>query len=173
MIRTYFRQENKKQMKRVLIPTDFTVESLQLIEYAILNFPKTKLDIILLYGFKLPETRWGLIHYFPRREINSLTSQSYAHAKNVLVREHSDAIQRLSIELFTGCNSLAFQNFTEMLEVRDAIVPTGNFLDFNNNKCFDPTRFIKKNIENVIEIPMGTIEEYPRTRFSFSSLLNL
>lgn len=160
-------------MKRILIPTDFTVESLQLVEYAILNFPKTKLDIILVYGFKMPDMKWGLAHFSARREINKLSTESFTKAKNVLVREHSDAIERLNIELFTGYNSCAFQNFTEPLEVNDAIVPKGKFLHFDHSRCFDPTRFIKKNIQNIIEIPLAVNEERQRPKFSLTSLLNL
>jgi hypothetical protein len=160
-------------MKRVLIPTDFTLESLQLIEYAILNFPKTKLDIILVTGFRLPDTRWGLNNFSAGREINKLTSESYVKAKNVFFREHSDAIQSLGIELFTGHNSFAFKNFSEQLDVKDAVVPQGNFLNFDHPQCFDPTRFIKKNIGNVIEIPLETAVEHKRVKFSLSGLLNL
>ncbi len=159
-------------MKRVLIPTDFTVASLQLVEYAILNFPKTHLDIILIYGFRLPDNRWGLTHFSQVREINKLVGGPYAQAKNILVREHSDVIKHIRIELFTGFNSFAFQNFLEKLDVRDAIVPEGKFLQFNNISCFDTSFYIKKNIENVIEIPIEAGKDYPKAKFSFSSLLN-
>ncbi|SDM48549.1 universal stress protein [Kriegella aquimaris] len=159
-------------MKKVLIPTDFTVESLQLIEYAILNFPEAKLDIILVHGFRLPDTRWGLTHYSAMREVNKLNTDVFAKAKNMFVREHSDVIGRLRFELFTGNNSFAFQNFAEQLDVKDAIIPKGKFLNVNNSKCFDPTRFIKKNIDNVIEIPFELTEEYQKGRFSLSALLN-
>jgi len=160
-------------MKRVLIPTDFTVESLQLIEYAILNFPQTKLDVVLVYGFRMPETKWGLAHFSATKEINKLNTETFAKAKNAFVREHSDAIQDLRFELFTGYNSSAFQNFIEMLDVKDAIVAKGKFLHFDSVRCFDPTRFIKKNIENVIEIPLETTVEHQKVKFSISSLLNL
>lgn len=160
-------------MKKVLIPTDFTLESLQLIEYAILNFPKTKLNIVLVNGFKLPETRWGLYQFSAGREINRLTTEKYINAKKVFFREHSDAIQSLGIELFTGRNSPAFQNFSEQLEITDAIVPKGDFLNFSHPQCFDPTPFIKKNIQNVIEIPLETAVEHRKVKFSLTSLLNL
>lgn len=160
-------------MKRILIPTDLTVESLQLIEYAILNFPKTKLEIILVYGFKLPETRWGLAQFSARREILKLTNEAYEKAKRVFIREHADAIENMEVELFTGRNSFAFQNFIEQLNVADAIVPKGKFLDFNDSKSFDPTRFIKKNVANVIEIPLDASKELERSKFSLSHLLNI
>ncbi|WP_339712177.1 universal stress protein [uncultured Kriegella sp.] len=160
-------------MKKIIIPTDFTVESLQLIEYAILNFPDTKLDIILVHGFKLPDTRWGLTHFSALREVNKLNTDAFAKAKNMFVREHSDVIVRLRFELFTGSNSFAFRNFAEQLGVKDAIVPKGKFLHVDNSKCFDPTRFVKSNIDNVIEIPFELTEEYQKTKFSLSGLLNL
>ncbi|MGB5819661.1 MAG: hypothetical protein WBG90_09265 [Saonia sp.] len=160
-------------MKRVLVPTDFTIASLQLIEYAILNFPKTKLDIILVSGFRMPDTRWGITHFSARREINKLTTESYAKAKRRLFREHSDVIEKVRIELFTGCNSFAFENFLRQLQVNDAIVPKGKFLQFKNSRCFDPTRLIKKSIKNAVEAPLETSKEFEKIKFSISNLLNL
>lgn len=173
MIRFYFRPENKKQMKRVLIPTDFTVESLQLIEYAVLNFPKTPLEVILVSGFKLPDTRWGITHFSEKREINKFTTESFAKAKQTFIREHSDTIGNVHVRLFTGYNSLAFQNFSEQLQAHDAIVPKGKFLHYSNANSFDPTRYIRKNVTNVIEIPLETSRVVQKSKFSISGLLNL
>jgi hypothetical protein len=146
---------------------------LQLIEYAILNFPKTKLHVILVYGFRLPDSRWGLTHFSAKREINRLTTESYAKAMRTFLREHSGDIDRLQIELFSGCNSFAFQNFSEQLDVKDAVVPKGKFLQFDQPKCFDPIRLIKKNMEHVIEIPLEMDRVPQKTKFSLLSLLNL
>jgi hypothetical protein len=57
--------------------------------------------------------------------------------------------------------------------VDDAIVPKGNFLNYSHSRCFDPSRFIRKNIANVIEIPSETTRELQKSKFSLSSLLNL
>jgi hypothetical protein len=55
----------------------------------------------------------------------------------------------------------------------DAVIPKGPFLNYNKPNCFDPIRFIKKNIENVIEIPLEPKANSREVKFSISSLLNL
>ena len=160
-------------MRKIIIPTDFTVESLQLIEYAILNFPSTKLDIVLIAGFRLPDTRWGLTHFSERKQIAKQMSQEFNSNRRRIIVEHKDAIERISFKLFCGINSCAFQNFLEHIEAHDAIIPQDKKLQCRSNKWFDTTRFIKKNIENVIEVPFECKEEIPQKKYSLVSLFNL
>jgi len=160
-------------MRKILIPTDFTVESLQLIEYAFINFPNTKLDIILIAGFKLPDTRWAITHFNEKSQIRKQLSEEFYKAKRLLVREHKEAIKDITFELFSGVNSFAFQNFLEQLHVEDAIVPKDNSMHCLSKKWFDTTNFIKKNVKNVIEVPVELTEEVPQRKYSLVSLFNL
>jgi len=160
-------------MRRILIPTDFTINSLQLVEYAILNFPDTKLDIVLIAGYRLPDTRWGVTHFHEREKIREQVSGKFKEAKRRIVLEHKNAIETISFELFTGVNSFAFQNFLEQINVDDAVVPSKKALFCPNSKWFDTTDFIKSNMKNVIETPIEISEEVTDKKFSLISLFNL
>ena len=149
-------------MRKVLIPTDFTIESLQLVEYAILNFPDKKLDIILIAGHKLPDTRWALTRFRTRTQVRKQLNEKFNASIKRITMEHKKNIERVSFELFTGINSYAFQNFLEQLDAHDAVIP----------KWFDTTKFIKKNVKNIIEAPMECAEEIPQRKFSILSLFN-
>jgi hypothetical protein len=160
-------------MRKILIPTDFTIESLQLVEYALLNFPNTKLDIILIAGFKLPDTRWAIFHFSEREQIREQISEEFNATKRRIVFEHKKAIENITIQLFSGINSFAFQDFLEQLHVDDAIIPKGGSLYNPNRKWFDTTGFIKKNVKNVIEVPFEFTERVPQKGYSFVRLFNL
>ena len=160
-------------MRKILIPTDFTVQSLQLVEYALLNFPNTKLDIILIAGFKLPDTRWSIFHFSEREQIRKQLSEEFNEAKRLIVLEHKEAITNITIQLFSGINSFAFQNFLEQLHVDDAIIPKGYSLYCPSGKWFDTTGFIKKNVKNVIEVPVERTEKVPQKKYSLIRLFNL
>lgn len=160
-------------MKNVLIPTDLTVESLQLVEYAVLNFPQTKLNVLLVVGCNLPDTRWGVTHFNPKEYVRTHLSAEFIAAKRRLLLEHGNSIENISFELFLGINLFAFQNFIEQLGVEDAVVPQGVFLHYPNGKWFDTTKFIRKKVKNVVEAPVGLMNEVPRKNFSFISLFNL
>ncbi|MET7028329.1 hypothetical protein [Sediminicola luteus] len=159
-------------MRKVLIPTDFTIESLQLIEYAILNFPDKKLDIILIAGHKLPDTRWDLTRFRTRTQVRKQLNEKFNASIHRINMEHKKNIERISFELFTGINSYAFRNFLEQLDAHDAVVPKQKTLYCEDRKWFDTTKFIKKNVKNIIEAPMECTEEVPQRKFSILSLFS-
>src|SRR5690606_7166934 len=138
--------------KKILIPTDFSTESLQLVEFAILNYSDVPLDIVLVHGYRMPEVYWEVLNFSAIREVRQLSTQAFHDAKLELLREHKKEIQSISIELFTGNNSLAFKNFLAQLDISEALIPSENFLQFPNYRSFDPTYFIRKNMENIREI---------------------
>ncbi|EDM44599.1 hypothetical protein SCB49_13545 [unidentified eubacterium SCB49] len=159
-------------MRKILIPTDFTVESLQLAEYAVLNYPDTKLDITFVAGHKMPSSRWEVTHFNKREQIQKYLTPEFKEAKRSIILQHANTIENLTIELFTGTNSFAFQNFLEQMNAQDAIVPDVETLNCSNKKWFNTTKFIKKNIENVIEVPVEKSEPVQQNKFSFISLFN-
>jgi hypothetical protein len=160
-------------VKKIFIPTDFTPESLELVEYAILNHPDTQLDIILLAGFRQPEKRWDNFHLNLGGEIRRQLNSPFKTSKNRLLLEYKNNIARISIELFTGVNSYAFQNFLERHGVEDALIPNREILHYRSKKWFDTTRFLKENVKNVIEVPIERAEKVSQWRFSLASLFNL
>lgn len=154
-------------MKKILIPTDFSTESLQLVEFAILNYSDVPLEIILVHGYRMPEVYWEVLNFSVIREIRQLSSQAFHDAKLELLREHKNEIHSINIELFTGNNSHAFKNFIAQLNVSEALIPSDNFLQFPNYRSFDPTYFIRKNMENIREISLeGKSREPHKSRFS-------
>lgn len=163
-----------RRVKKLFIPTDFTPKSLELVEYAILNYPDTQLDIILLVGFRPPEKYWDLINLNLNEELRGELNDEFQEAKRCLLLEYKRNIARISFELFTGINAYAFQNFLELHGVEDAIAPKNDILNYRDKKWFDTTRFIKKNVKNVIEVPIERAQAVqPQWKFSLLSLFNL
>jgi len=160
-------------MKKILIPTDFSVASLQLVEYAVLNNPESRLHIVLVAGHRLPDTRWAMIHFNEREEIHKQFTDVFITAKRCLMLEHKKSIETISFELFTGENSCAFQNFLEHLDADEAIVPKARSLHCRDRKWFDTTKYLKKNVKNVTEVPVEGPVGIPKQKFSFINLFNL
>ncbi len=143
-----------KEMKNILIPTDFTVESLQLVEYATLNHPESMLNITLVAGFHLPQSFWGIAHYSEREQVNNQLSEEFNAFRRRLVIEHKSTINNITIKLFTGVTAYAFKNFLEQLEVKDAVVPKDGFLYNSSRSWFDTTVFLRKTVSHVVEVAM-------------------
>ncbi|QCX38863.1 hypothetical protein FF125_10605 [Aureibaculum algae] len=159
-------------MKKILIPTDFTTGSLQLVEYVILNYPDSYIDIILLAGYKLPDNRITLMHFNGREQINKQLNDDFISAKKSLVHQHKKNINSISIQLFTGVNSYAFNNFLIKLNANDAIVPKEKSLCYHGKRWFDPTKYLRKNVTNIVEVPYKVSTELPQQKFSLINIFN-
>lgn len=162
-----------EKMKKVLIPTDFSVDSLQLIEYAILNNPNSKLHIILVAGHKLPNTRWAITYFCEKEELYKHFTDDFITAKRSLMLEHQKSIETIRFKLYTGKNSFAFQNFLDQIEADNTIVPKSKCLHCTSKKWFDTTKFLRKNVPNAIEVPVERTLEVSHQKFSLANLLNL
>ncbi|WP_422080848.1 hypothetical protein [Ulvibacterium sp.] len=139
-------------MRKILIPTDFSVWSLKLAEYAFGLYPEEIIDLLLVYPYKLELSDSEFYRFSPRRIIAELNSKEFKSAKNQLVNRFYININNIEMELFTGINSLAFQNFRDRHQIKTAVVPQKGFLDFSHSSAFDPLHLIQNNIKEVHSI---------------------
>ncbi len=162
-------------MRKVLIPTDFTPDSVQLMEYAVLNFQGEPLQIVLAHGFRLPDSKWGLIHFSARFEEKKLKTAEFTKAVDRMLKTHGDAIESVRTFMFTGRNTLAFQDAIGPLGITDAVIPNPGVLRFSNRRSFDPSRYIRKCVPGSVEVQIepNSGERLQKHMFSIQNLLNL
>lgn len=158
-------------MKTVLIPTDFSPSSLQLVEFALLQFKDTPLDIILVHGFRQSDRYWDLQTYSPAKQIRSMCSKEFYRAKELLLLEHKEQIKSVRVELYTGSNDYMFKKFVADQCITAALVTSQRMLNFSHRRSFDPTPLAKKYIKSVHEVTLS--EKTPRPVLAHSSFLNI
>lgn len=150
-------------MKTILIPTDLSIGSLDLIKNAVLNFPNQKLNIILTYGLKTHVSDFEPMNFLGSRNSSSTVPKEFVDMKNKLYLEHRNQLSKIRIEAFTGMNSYAFKNFLIANNVTEAIVPKASFNDFPSKTQFDLRDLIIQHIEKLILV------DYPGSRDSNNS----
>ena len=156
-------------MEKILIPTDFTEESLQLIEFALLNFTSDKIDIVLVHGYRIPDI--DIRHYSPNKVLSRLCSGNFSRTLRNLANEHQDRINNIRIQLYTGCNSLVFNEFLRENEISASVLPNSEFSFDRRSRSFDLTRLILKNVKRSVTVPLTMPENTIVTpRFSFLGL---
>ena len=160
-------------MVTVLIPTDLRSDSLQLIEEAVRSFPGESMDIVLCLGYHLSDNRLDLISFKPRRFINmQMTDQSKDRQKK-LRQKYTHIIKSIGVELFCGHNMPAFQNFLEMNHFDKALIPSDDFLRFNDAQFFSISKFIRRSKLDVVEVEKTSIAkgvESPIKKLSFFNI---
>lgn len=160
-------------MKKILIPTNFSVDSLQLVEHAILNNPRCKLNIILIAGHTLPNNRWTITHFNKSEEVRKQYSDGFLAAERSLMREYKESIDTLTFELFTGHNSIAFRHFLKQLDADTTVIPKTKLLQGKSKKWFDTTAFLKQQVPHVIEVPIRQQVATSPPKSFLRNLLNL
>ena len=152
-------------MKTILIPTDFSVQSLDLIKNAILNFPNQKVNIVLALGKKSMVSDFEPMIFLGLRNSETI-ERTFVSKKNKLHLEHKNQISRIQIEVFTGTNKYAFDNFLVANNITDALLPMAPFRNFNAKNYFCLSHLIQANMDKVVKVDNFT-EEPTKKEFVF------
>ena len=130
--------------KTILIPTDFTVQSLSILKSILIsNSSKTKLDIILLHGFSLSDSIMDLLFFSKYQEINNLSSTEFKESCEVIKNKFDSQINSLKIDLFSGYTISSFNSYIEINKVNEIFV-SDEEPNFTSKSSFNLSRFIKK-----------------------------
>jgi hypothetical protein len=131
-------------VKKILIPSDFRIESLNTLKYALEERKQEKLSIILMYSEFNKDSITDLLFYNPGKIIEALVSSHFNDAINIIKNTYESSLYSFKIVLFHGLNSNAFLNFYEAHKIDLVYLPKDYYLKpFKNG--FDPIPLIKKS----------------------------
>jgi len=129
----------------IVIPTDFTVQSLNVLK-AVLNQngPAKQYDVILLHGFNQSDSIRDLLFFSKSQQIATLMNTEFEEAYEVIRNKFDSQIRSLKIDLFTGYNLSAFNTYLEAKGVK-RIFTSERKPEFAHKNSFDLSRFISKS----------------------------
>lgn len=139
--------------KTILIPTDFTIESLNVLKTFLNNADKEcKYDIILLHGAFLNDSITDLLYFSKRKQIKNFSNSQFDEAFLVIKNKHESMINSIRKEVFFGLNQNAFNNFVEGNKIEEAYIPAHRMMHLRNKKSFDLIPYVLKSGIKVHEI---------------------
>jgi hypothetical protein len=134
----------KGMEKKILIPIDFRIESLNTLKYALEERKHEKSNIILMYSEYISDSITELLFYDSAKIIKALASSDFNDALAIIINTYESSLLSIKIELFNGLNSTAFLNFYEARGVDLVYLPKGYLMKPHKNG-FDPIPIIKKS----------------------------
>jgi len=148
-----FEKISQRYMKKtILIPTNFTIESLKfLVEAAESAQAGSKINVVFLHCEHLQDAILDLLFYSKRELINSLKTPAFEDACKVICNKYPSVIHSIRFEVFTGHTQRAFENFLEGNRVDEILVPKNYALQLRK-KSFDPLPFIQRAELPVTEV---------------------
>lgn len=136
--------------KTILIPTDFTVESLNLVKQSLIDHQDEKINIILVHCVNMSNTITDLLFFSKNKIIEKLSQESFQEGCSILINRFSDNINSFRKELFSGYNQSAFNNFIEANQIDKIYIPEEYEFKFNNEISENIMPYIKKtNLKKV------------------------
>ncbi|MEN0053712.1 MAG: hypothetical protein AAGC65_08585 [Mucilaginibacter sp.] len=142
-------------MKTLLIPTDFTYQSLQSIPEIAQQYYPQKVNIMLVHMLKITDSISELLMLSRRStEIRQIPDNFYIRCRD-LEKDYSHLIERIHIDIFYGSTIAVFNNYLDAHEVDGIVPPHSNYqLLFKNS--IDPEVLIDRCSIRVINIAETT-----------------
>ncbi|UZD22628.1 hypothetical protein PBT90_04245 [Algoriphagus halophytocola] len=140
--------------KTILIPTDFTVDSLNLVKLALQKNQQSgeKLRVILVYGQWMSSSITELLFYSKSRALDQLESPEFKSCCKLLMEKYDSIIEQMSLDLFSGTNQNAFQNYLEGNQIAEAYYSTHYTFKLKNSSSFSLIPFLTRSKINLVEM---------------------
>lgn len=148
--------------KTVLIPTDFSVESLAMLKALLASAPEgSRYDIVLLHGICLEDSVVDLLFFSKGKIMNELSNQEFEQALHIIKSKYSSKINSVRHDLFTGFNQSAFNNYLEATRVEEIYLISNLAPRKAAKRSFDLTPFILRSGLKVTSVEANTVHQMP------------
>lgn len=130
--------------KTILIPTDFTVESLHTLRLALAQNEQVQLRVVLMHAYRLNDSITDLLFYSPGKIINRAITPEFEEGISVLKNRFFNTLRFLSIQLFHGNSANAFAKYADAYGIDEIYLPQSYHLK-KGKRGFDAIPLIDKN----------------------------
>ncbi|MBK1438578.1 hypothetical protein JHJ32_01135 [Parapedobacter sp. ISTM3] len=139
--------------KNVLIPTDFTIESLNVVKSVLNDRPyECRYNIILLHGVQMSDSITDLLFYSKAKMLESLSNRHFDEACGVIRNKYASGINSMRVDLFNGSSQAAFDGYLLGNRIDEIYVPGRYRLRTSNKKSVNVLPYIRKCGKPVISV---------------------
>ena len=146
------------QYKTLLIPIDFTIESLNTVKHALAKHSAESINVLLLHSRHLSDSIPELLFYSKYDEMENLRTPAFEEALTILKNRFESNIKLLIIDVFHGFTAAAYASFAESRKVHVAYVPKSYSLKTEGNS-FNPVPLIKRSGLPYIEVEWSITDQ--------------
>ncbi len=157
----------------VLIPTDFSIDSIQVLKSYLKQNPNTKpLKVVFGAGFDIGNSIHNLMFYSKNKIHKKLQIEAFENALDIIRNKYSNSIETIEISFFTGWNQASFNHFLEGNKIEDIIYAQDGILKSNNKNWFDITPRLKNCKLHKTTVETEYVNESEKEYHSFSPLFS-
>lgn len=128
--------------KRILIPTDFTVNTLRLVQEAVLKTDNPLVEVILFYCSLMPSSVTELRYFSPQSLQYQLSSPPFEQRSESLIKQFSGKLKSIKTEVVLGNSKRHLRNFLEAEDIHLIGLPISYRLQFSHPLAIDPLKLL-------------------------------
>ncbi len=141
-----------ESIKKVLVPTDFTVKSLNLVVDIIEQSKEEKLEIVLLHGVDISSSIPEILFFSKAKLLRSLQTPEFVDSCNLIKNKFQSRIVAMYADIITGDTRAYFNNYIEANEIDEIYIPVSYKMEFRNKQSFDVCSLLRKVTGKKVEI---------------------
>jgi hypothetical protein len=131
-------------IQKVLMPTDFSIASLNLVKEVADRTVHHHLDIRLVYGLHLSNSITELLFFSKNKVLDSLQSADFMEACSLLKNKYFSKIISIQADLIVGNNRNYINHYIHAEAIDRVFVPAYYTLNTISRKYFDPSAALAK-----------------------------
>lgn len=144
-------------MKRILVPTDFNVESTKIIDAIALHQGLEEVTVVFLHAFKLSDSITDMLMLSRRsRDYENISDEFYKKIDAYSVK-YQHKVKGIGIEYFYGSTAAAFRNLLEGLQIDMVVYPQRYNFKPINKYSIDPKHLTARCACEVLELDTDVI----------------
>lgn len=129
----------------ILIPTDFSIGSLNLVKQAMTQNTSSEITIVFACGVLLSDSITELLFFSPSEVLKNRVSSDFTEACNIIKNKYQSRILDIKTEIFTGTSQAAFNNFLEAHQIDETYVSQQYKMKPFHKRNFDCTPYLLRS----------------------------
>ncbi|OJV55988.1 MAG: hypothetical protein BGO31_18065 [Bacteroidetes bacterium 43-16] len=137
--------------KRILIPTDFSINSLNILkEFLQKDESDEQYDVVLSCGYYLSESITDLLFFSKHKILRSLNTDAFMDAISILRNKYAHSLHTVNVDLFTGSVQSSFDDYLEGNKIETIVFGADRKFTKTVKRSFDLSSFVQKAKVNKI-----------------------
>lgn len=137
--------------KTILVPTDFTMESLNLFKH-VMQTTVVDVNVIFLHCLAPSDSIIDMLFTRPDDIVQSLVTRDFKEACSIIKNRYGSHISNETVTLFRGRNHNAFMNLLDANHIDEIVIPKEYEFVKTHSRSVDPMFFIKDTGRIIVEV---------------------
>ncbi len=142
-------------MKHIVIPTDFSIRSLKMVNQVAEHFRgEEQLAITLLHTMHPPTAIIDLLFLGKKNEYNEMISEDFRDACEIIQNKYASVIKQLKVQFVYGNTRRVIKNFLEANQTSLVVLPEDFSFQYTNKNSQDAIPLLQKCGYPVLKIKL-------------------